>query len=178
MFEKDGVVYENENEYELNSEEHLKQRKKKKVRIIIILILLLIFILFCHSCYRALIPVDYRIFTDKRTEFLEEKYMMDFSDVKLERYWTVSIAQDHDANLNFSEVEDFKAFMENNFNGEIISSLYEGKILEDGAVVNYGESGLVGEYKCRAGEISFNINFYNDGDSYRAEMVSYYVVGG
>lgn len=179
MFEKDGIVYESEDEYELLSEELLKQRKKKRIKIIVISLLLLFLIYFFYSCYRVLIPVDYRIFTEKRIEFVEEKYMMDFSNIKLERYWTVSIAQDHDANLNFSGVEDYKYFMENNFHGEIVSSVYEGQIIDDGTTVGeLREENLVAEYKCKAGEVGFLIEFYKDGDSYKAEMVSYYVVGG
>lgn len=172
MFEKDDVVYDSEEGYELISEESLK--KKKKVRIITILILLLIIVFFCYSCYKSLTPVDYRIFTEERTEFVEEKYMMDFSNVKLERYWTVSMAQDRDANLNFSGVEDYKYFMENNFHGEILKSLYEGQVFDDGTVVEeLREENLVAEYRCKAGKVEFLIEFYKDGDSYKAEIVSY-----
>lgn len=174
MFEKDGIVYDSEDEYELISEESLKQRKKKRIKLIVISLLLLFLIYFFYSCYRVLIPVDYRVFTEERTEFVEEKYMMDFSNVKLERYWTVSMVQDRDANLNFSGVEDYKYFMENNFHGEILKSLYEGQVLNDGTVVEeFGEENIVAEYKCKAGEVEFLIEFYKDGDYYKAEMVSY-----
>lgn len=179
MFEKDGVVFESKEEYEVNAHELKKHKKKKRIRIFIISFLLLFIIYFFYACYRALIPVDYRIFTEKRTEFVEEKYMMDFSNVKLERYWTVSIAQDHDANLNFSGVESYSEFMENSFYGEILNSLYVGKKLDKGDVIEeMGEKNLVAEYKCKAGEIGFIIKFYEDGNSYKAEMESYYVVGG
>lgn len=170
MFEKDDVVYDSEDEYELISEESLK----KKVRIITISILLLIIVFFCYSCYKSLTPVDYRVFTEERTEFVEEKYMMDFSNIKLERYWTVSMAQDRDANFNFSGVEDYKYFMENNFHGEIVSLLYEDQVLDDGTVVEeLREENLVAEYKCKAGKVEFLIEFYKDGDYYKAELVSY-----
>lgn len=178
MLEKENMVFESEEEYDSYSFEIMENRKKKKKKLIVLASLLLFIALFFFSCYRALIPVDYRIFTKNRINFLENKYMMELDDVKPERYWTVSIAQDHDANFNFSSVESYSDFMENSFRGEITSSLYIGMVLDDGTVIDaMGEKNLVAQYKCRAGKIAFIIKFYEDGESYRAEVVSYSAVG-
>lgn len=178
MFEKDGMFFESEEEYDSASLEIIENRKKKKKKILILASLLLFIALLFFSCYRALIPVEYRIFTEKRIDFLENKYMMELDDVKPERYWTVSIAQDHDANFNFSSVESYSDFMENNFRGEITSSVYVGQKLDNGNVIEeMGEKNLVAQYKCKAGKIGFIIRFYEDGESYRAKVVSYSAVG-
>lgn len=165
MFEKDGVVYDSEEEYELNA--HELQKQKKKVRIIVISILLAFMLIFMHSCYRMLFPVDYHIFTEKRVKIVEEDFNMDLSNVKLERYWYVSIAQDSDTQLKFSEVDDYEEFMKNCFFGEIIlSEIYDEEHNED----------YVAYYKCKIEKKKFHIFFSEDEDGYRAEIISYRTV--
>lgn len=174
MFEKDGIVYESEEEYISEFSDIEEKNKKKRKRLIVIISLLIFICLLFFSCYRFLIPVDYRFFTKKRIDFLEKKYLMELEKVNPQRYWTVSIAQDNDANFNFSGVESYSDFMENSFHGEILDSVYVGKKLDDGDVIKkMGEENLAAQYKCRAGEIGFIIKFYEDGDSYKAKMVSY-----
>ncbi len=163
MFEKDSIVYDSEEEYELNAHELQKQKKKKKVRIIVISILLAFMLIFMHSCYRTLLPIDYHIFTEKRIKIVEEDFNMDLSDVKLERYWSVSIAPDSDTQLIFSEVDDYEEFMKNCFFGEIIlSEIYDEE---------YGGD-YVAYYKCKIETKEFIIYFYNDKDGYRAKIIS------
>ncbi len=167
MFEKDGIVYESEEEYENSLEKIQKKRKKKKVRIIVISILLAFMLIFMNSCYRMLFPIDYHIFTEKRVKIIEEDFNMDLSNVKLERYWYVLVAQDSDTQLRFSEVDDYEEFMKNCFFGEIIrSEIYEKE----------QSNGRVAYYKCKLEEKEFNIFFYEDDDGYRAEIISYRTV--
>ena len=167
MFEKDGIVYESEEEYENYLEEIQKKRKKKKVRIIVISILLAFMLFFMHSCYRMLFPVDYHIFTEKRIKIVEEDFNMDLSDVKLERYWYLLVAQDSDTQLTFSEVDDYEEFMKNCFFGEIIvSEIYDEENSED----------YVAHYECKIENKGLHIWFYEDDDSYRAEIISYRTV--
>ncbi len=172
MFEKDGIVYESEEEYLFAEKEEVKKSRGCVWYLIFILIILA---LCFFAFWKFMCPVDYRIFTEKRTEFVEEKYKMDFSDVNLQRYWEPLLARDVHGMLKFNEIDDYKAFMENNFEGEIIKCDYDGQILEDGTVIDYGDNdgNKAAFYSCVADDIEFNITFYIEGNKYSAKIVDF-----
>lgn len=146
-----------------------KEKKRRKsgfyYGMILIAVVLVLFVIY----YKAMIPVEYRIFTQERIDKLEEEYNIDLSDAEPKRYWVVSIAQDACDCFAFC-VDDYKDFMENCYFGEIIST-------------NESDDKSYAEYKCKPysenedekkSEFVFFIKFEINGDKYDADLTSYY----
>lgn len=138
----------------------------KKGRIYIAAAAALIAAALCYAVYKALVPTEYRIFTENRVGALEREYNMDLSDAEPERYWVPALARDVHDRFRFG-VKDRDDFMENNYFGEIVF----GEVSDDNSYA---------EYKCKPYpggeylEFTFIIKFRKERGGYRAELVSCY----
>ena len=113
---------------------------------------------------KAMVPTDWRIFTKSRIETLESEYHMNLSQADPKRYWVPAIAQDTKDCFRFI-VDDYSAFMENCFFGEIITAPEP-----EAANASYAE------YECRAysdGRLILFITFTKKDGRYEADLTSY-----
>lgn len=122
MFEKDGIVYESVKEHKL--EENASEQKKNPIvsSLIALLILIIIFFVLGAGVLFFILTYDteYNFFTGKRTERMEEKFSITVTDdVKLEKYSEIELLTQYDYHL-YLEVDDYKKFIKENINGEII----------------------------------------------------------
>ena len=111
---------------------------------------------------KAMVPTDWRIFTESRIETLEHTFNMDLSNADPERYWIPAIAQDIHERFRFT-VDDYQVFMNDCFSGEIL------KAPED-ADLSFAS------YKCRPypdSRYTLYIEFTGQHGRYLAELTSY-----
>lgn len=147
MFEKDGIVYESEEEY-LSEKENPDKKKHSSCLTLIIsfLIMSVIFLVVPMTLLGFMIKDEYHIFTKKRIAEMEDKFNItvtnDFELVRYERHsW-----QGTSYKLEIEGIDDYDDFMENNVNGEIT-----GKI-QDGIRYEYEENNTYKYYDTRNGE--------------------------
>lgn len=144
-------------------------RNKKRIKLIILAVI--IFLIACaliFRVYKAMIPTEYRVFTENRINSLEQEYNMELRDAELKRYWVSAMAQDIYDRFRFS-VKDHSDFMENNYFGEIVCS-------------DESDDKTYAEYKCKPcnsnddseNRFTFLIKFQKNGEKFDAELVSYY----
>lgn len=129
MFEKDGIVYESEDEYELNKNE-IKKKKRKLSRSFVnflISIGLIIGIPIAVWIFFGLSITDnYKYFTKKRIAEMEDKFNITVTDdFELVRYYRHSW-QGTTLMLEIEGIEDYAEFMENNIDGTIIEKKENG----------------------------------------------------
>lgn len=153
----------------MQTEEQMFQKKKKKKILICVLILLLFFGGLLFIWYKSLIPTDVRDFDAAYITELETEYNMDLSSVTPQRHWQVSIAPDAHDMFRFT-VDDPVDFMETCFFGEIVSE-YADETEAEYKCVPYPDE--QGDSSTR---FAFMISFQRDGETYQAELTSYYEI--
>lgn len=149
------------------TEEQMFQKKKLKKILICVLVPLVLFggLLFIY--YKALIPVDVRRFDAAYITELETEYNMDLSGVTPQRHWQVSIAPDSHDLFRFT-VDDPVDFMETCFFGEIVTEYADETEAQYKCVPYPDEQGDSSK------RFAFIILFRRDGETYQAELRSYY----
>lgn len=143
-------------------------RKKKRLKTVILLLVPLVLfggLLFIY--YKALIPVDVRDFDAAYIAAIETEYNMELSGVTPQRHWQVSIAPDAHDLFRFT-VDDPVDFMETCFFGEIVTE-YADETEAKYKCVPYPDE--QGDSSTR---FAFIILFRRDGETYQAELTSYY----
>lgn len=166
MIEKDGIIYESEEEFQFSHKVHRAKLKKRRIfrrniglfSLFLLPIILLLLILYVGK--DDFVKEHYHIFTKARIEKMEELFSMDFENIKLIDYKIVQYPGDDVSYvLEFNGINDYKSFMINNFYGTIAD-----KFLNENRYYDYEA-----RYYCKNENISFTITFYKDGDYYRAE---------
>lgn len=120
MFEKNGISYTSEEEYELENKNPIKKKHSSCFTVMVsFLIVFLIIIVIPMICLSFMIRDEYNFFTKKRIAKMEDKFNItvtdDFKLVKFESHnW-----QDIRFTLWIEDIEDYHYFMENNVNGKI-----------------------------------------------------------
>ena len=161
MYEKDGMVFQSAEE---SLHEHpalsAKQKKRQKSCLIAFLTAIAAFVLLAVFVMpRIYIREEWKHFTPERIRTLESLYNLDLSSAEPVRYYIPRAAPDTYDCFNF-RVEDYAAFMEQCFFGEILSFEHY-----DAAV-----------YTCRPypdREEELSIRFEPDGAQYKAYLIRY-----
>lgn len=127
MFEKDGMFFENEEEY-LSELPDIKNKKiKRKKRASGCLFSLIIAVCF-FGYFIYLFKHSYHIFTPGRINKMEDKFnIIVTDDIKLEEYNFIAGWQSPSRHeLFISGIDDYDSFMKNNINGEITAKIQDG----------------------------------------------------
>lgn len=170
MFEKDGIVYENEEEY-ISENKNPEKKKHSSCLTVIIAFLIVFFIFFILPLISLgfMIKDEYHIFTKKRIAEMEEKFNItvtdDFDLVRYERHsW-----QGTSYKLEIEGIDDYRDFMENNVNGTV-EELYI-RDYDAGFKYTFTKQGYdTEEYY----DYSFKIMFSKEDDgTYSAVLINY-----
>lgn len=120
MFEKDGIVYEREEEY-LSEKDNPEKKKHSSCLTLIIafLIMSVIFFVVPMILLGSMIKDEYHIFTKKRIAEMEENFNITVTDdFELVEYVCHSW-QGTSYKLEIEGIDDYRDFMENNVKGTV-----------------------------------------------------------
>lgn len=120
MFEKDGIVYENEGEY-LSTQESKPVKKKSNPILKTFFILIVIAIVIPMAALMVGIKkmrTYYNTFDSERIAEMEQIFDMSFEGASLDEYLREVAAGDAFYQLWLSDIEDYNTFLENNLDCE------------------------------------------------------------
>lgn len=171
MFEKDGIVYESEEEY-LSEQDNKPVKKQSNFLLKTIVILLIIAIVIPMGSLTIMakkMKTSYNSFDSERIAEIEEIFDMSFDGVQLDEYLREVAAGDAFYQLWFSDIEDYNAFLENNLDCEYESGGRGGSEIYDyrtGEIRVYSEKFQFFPHKSeeKYSMSNFTIYFYPDDD--------------